>query len=200
MARCTAAPTSTPPATRTCSPYAPCNPTARTTSPAIPWAVPLAQGVAARLQAEGEQVAFLGLLDTYPPETQNWDERQGRNVLKQEVLDEVNRERELFLAAQQGLQDAAMAAGGGGMFDDIEANYADSVRLLATARSSAYSGEATLFVAEKTLPEGMDVQQTWEPFVGSLKVHRLPCAHVDIISPASMAQVGPLINRALKGL
>ncbi|WP_416424938.1 enterobactin synthase subunit F [Pseudomonas sp. App30] len=160
----------------------------------------LAQGVAARLQAEGEQVAFLGLLDTYPPETQNWDERQGRNVLKQEVLDEVNRERELFLAAQQGLQDAAMAAGGGGMFDDIEANYADSVRLLATARSSAYSGEATLFVAEKTLPEGMDVQQTWGPFVGSLKVHRLPCAHVDIISPASMAQVGPLINRALKGL
>ncbi|MGY4493888.1 amino acid adenylation domain-containing protein [Pseudomonas sp. TE3610] len=160
----------------------------------------LAQGVAARLQAEGEEVAFLGLLDTYPPETQNWDERQGRNVLKQEVLDEVNRERELFLAAQQGLQDAAMAAGGGGMFDDIEANYADSVRLLATARSSAFKGEATLFVAEKTLPEGMDVQQTWGPFVGSLKVHRLPCAHVDIISPASMGQVGPLLNRVLKGL
>ncbi|QKZ04559.1 enterobactin synthase subunit F [Pseudomonas eucalypticola] len=160
----------------------------------------LAQGVAARLQAAGEEVAFLGLLDTYPPETQSWDERQGRNVLKQEVLDEVNRERELFLAAQQGLQDAAMAAGGGDMFDDIEANYADSVRLLATARSSAFKGEATLFVAENTLPEGMDVRQTWGPFVGSLNVHRLPCAHVDIISPASMAQVGPLINRALKGL
>ncbi|MEW6999932.1 thioesterase domain-containing protein [Serratia ureilytica] len=30
----------------------------------------LAQGIAARLQARGEQVAFLGLLDTYPPETQ----------------------------------------------------------------------------------------------------------------------------------
>lgn len=160
----------------------------------------LAQGVAARLHAEGEEVAFLGLLDTYPPETQNWDERQGRNVLKQEVLDEVNRERELFLAAQQGLQYSAMAVSGGAMFDDIEANYADSVRLLATARSSAYKGKVTLFVADKTLPDGMDVQQTWGPFVGSLKVHRLPFAHVDIISPASMAQVGPLINRALKGL
>ena len=160
----------------------------------------LAQGVAARLQVEGEVVAFLGLLDTYPPETQNWDERQGRNVLKQEVLDEVNRERELFLAAQQGQQDGAVAAHGSGMFDDIEANYADSVRLLATARSCAYDGDVTLFVADKTLPDGMDVQQTWGPFVGSLKVHQLPFAHVDIISPASMAQVGPLINRVLKGL
>ncbi|WP_375144414.1 thioesterase domain-containing protein, partial [Escherichia coli] len=32
----------------------------------------LAQGIAARLRARGEQVAFLGLLDTWPPETQNW--------------------------------------------------------------------------------------------------------------------------------
>ena len=51
----------------------------------------LAQGIAARLQARGEQVAFLGLLDTYPPETQNWDVMLDDNVLK-----EVQREREQF--------------------------------------------------------------------------------------------------------
>ncbi len=36
----------------------------------------LAQGIAARLRARGEQVAFLGLLDTRPPETQNWQEKR----------------------------------------------------------------------------------------------------------------------------
>ena len=38
----------------------------------------LAQGIAARLRARGEQVAFLGLLDTWPPETQNWQEKRSQ--------------------------------------------------------------------------------------------------------------------------
>ncbi len=36
----------------------------------------LAQGIAARLRQRGETVAFLGLLDTWPPETQNWAEKE----------------------------------------------------------------------------------------------------------------------------
>lgn len=55
----------------------------------------LAQGIAARLRARGEQVAFLGLLDARPPETQNWQEKEA-NGLDPEVLAEINREREAF--------------------------------------------------------------------------------------------------------
>lgn len=40
----------------------------------------LAQGIAARLHARGESVAFLGLLDARPPETQNWQEKRGQWV------------------------------------------------------------------------------------------------------------------------
>lgn len=44
------------------------------------WVIHLAvrrRGIAARLRARGEQVAFLGfLLDTWPPETQNWQEKK----------------------------------------------------------------------------------------------------------------------------
>jgi enterobactin synthetase component F len=160
----------------------------------------LAHGIAARLRAQGEEVAFLGLLDTYPPETQNWDERAGKNQLNPEVLAEVNRERGQFLAAQRGVLGTAVGEGGSVLFDQIEANYADAVRLLATARSARFEGRATLFVAEKTLPAGMDVTQTWARFVQGLDVQRLDCAHVDIISPLMLAKVGPMINRALKGL
>ncbi len=56
----------------------------------------LAQGIAARLRARGEQVAFLGLLDTRPPETQNWQEKKRLMALDPEVLAEINREREAF--------------------------------------------------------------------------------------------------------
>ncbi|HCB2179032.1 TPA: enterobactin non-ribosomal peptide synthetase EntF, partial [Klebsiella pneumoniae] len=110
----------------------------------------LAQGIAARLRQRGEAVAFLGLLDTWPPETQNWAEKEA-NGLDPEVLAEIDREREAFLAAQQG-------QASGELFSAIEGNYADAVRLLTTAHSAKFDGKATLFVAEKTRQEGMDPQ------------------------------------------
>lgn len=119
----------------------------------------LAQGIAARLRQRGEAVAFLGLLDTWPPETQNWAEKEA-NGLDPEVLAEIDREREAFLAAQQG-------QASGELFSAIEGNYADAVRLLTTAHSAKFDGKATLFVAEKTRQEGMDPQVVWGPWVGN---------------------------------
>ncbi|MGP3593866.1 enterobactin non-ribosomal peptide synthetase EntF [Vagococcus sp. WN89Y] len=149
----------------------------------------LAQGIAARLQARGEAVAFLGLLDTWPPETQNWAQKQA-NGLDPVVLAEIERERQAFLAAQQG-------QACGELFNTIEGNYADAVRLLTTARSQPFTGKATLFVAERTLPSGMDPQQCWAPWVGELEVYRQDCAHVDIISPQAFTRIGPVLRDIL---
>ena len=153
----------------------------------------LAQGIAARLEALGEEVAFLGLLDTWPPETQNWDEKRGENVLDPAVLDEVNREREQFVAAQRAQAGEGMEA----MFNTIEANYASSVRLLATARSTRFNGRATLFSALQTLQPGQDARRAWAPWVGELEIWPLDCAHVDIISPRMFEQIGPLLQQLL---
>ncbi len=68
----------------------------------------LSQGIAARLRQRGEAVAFLGLLDTWPPETQNWAEKRPAGWI--EVLAEIDREREAFLAAQQGKPLASCSA------------------------------------------------------------------------------------------
>jgi len=155
----------------------------------------LAQGIAARLQARGEEVAFLGLLDTYPPETQNWDVMLDDNVLK-----EVQRERQQFLAVSEDALDPALGETRVAMFDNIEANYADSVRLLSATHTANFKGQATLFVARQTLQEGMDVQQTWSQYVDALQVHELDCAHVDIVSPTSFKVLGPLLNRILRAL
>ncbi|HCI6026145.1 enterobactin non-ribosomal peptide synthetase EntF [Klebsiella pneumoniae] len=149
----------------------------------------LAQGIAARLRQRGEAVAFLGLLDTWPPETQNWAEKEA-NGLDPEVLAEIDREREAFLAAQQG-------QASGELFSAIEGNYADAVRLLTTAHSAKFDGKATLFVAEKTRQEGMDPQVVWGQWVGELEVFSQNCAHVDIISPQAFEAIGPVVREIL---
>ena len=147
----------------------------------------LAQGIAARLRQRGETVAFLGLLDTWPPETQNWAEKEA-NGLDPAVLAEIDREREAFIAAQQG-------QGSSELFSAIEGNYADAVRLLTTAHSARFDGNATLFVAEKT--RQADPQAAWGPWVGELEVYHQDCAHVDIITPAAFEAIGPVMREIL---
>lgn len=68
------------------------------------------------------------------------------------------------------------------LFTTIEGNYADAVRLLTTAHSVAFDGKATLFVAERTLQEGMSPEQARAPWIAELDIYRQDCAHVDIIS------------------
>lgn len=103
------------------------------------------------------------------------------------VLAEIEREREAFLAAQQ--RNASDA-----LFNAIEGNYADAVRLLTTAHSVPFAGHATLFVAERTLPQGVSPERSWSPWISSLEVYRHDCAHVDIISPIAFVTIGPVIN------
>lgn len=148
----------------------------------------LAQGIAARLRQRGEAVAFLGLLDTAAGDAKLGGERGQR--ADPEVLAEIDREREAFLAAQQG-------QASGELFSAIEGNYADAVRLLTTAHSAKFDGKATLFVAEKTRQEGMDPQVVWGPWVGELEVFSQNCAHVDIISPQAFEAIGPVVREIL---
>ncbi len=149
----------------------------------------IAHGVAARLQAAGEEVAFLGLLDTWPPETQNWQEKGGRE-LDPEVLAEIERERAAFVSAQQG-------QGSTRLFETIEGNYADAVRLLSTARSTRFEGNATLFVAERIVTPGLNPYEAWAPWTRALDVYSVDCAHVEIISPQAFEVIGPVLREIL---
>ncbi len=149
----------------------------------------IAHGVAARLQAAGEEVAFLGLLDTWPPETQNWQEKGGRE-LDPEVLAEIERERAAFVSAQQG-------QGSTRLFETIEGNYADAVRLLSTARSPRFEGDATLFVAERTVTPGLNPYEAWAPWTRALDVYSVDCAHVEIIAPQAFEVIGPVLREIL---
>jgi len=152
----------------------------------------LAQGIASRLQAQGETVAFLGLLDTYPAEGQDW-----RTPDADEAEQEVAREQAEFIAATEDERDPLLREEKAAMFSTIVANYKDAVARLAEARTPRYAGHATLFMAEKTLPPEMDVRASWAPFVDELTIFPLDCEHADILSADSLQVLGPLINRLL---
>ncbi|SJN59342.1 Linear gramicidin synthase subunit D [Vibrio ruber DSM 16370] len=151
----------------------------------------VAQNLAAKLVQQGEEVAFLGLLDTYPPEGQDWD-----GPMNEEAQDEIEREKDLFLAAND-VTDDELDQQRSAMFQDITANYADAVRLLSGARSSEYEGRVDLFVAQRTLPQGYDIDHHWQPFLTRLEKHYFDCSHEDILAPEHVREIGEQLDTLL---
>ncbi|NAX44993.1 MULTISPECIES: vanchrobactin non-ribosomal peptide synthetase VabF [unclassified Vibrio] len=152
----------------------------------------VAQKLAAKLQQQGEEVHFLGLLDTYPPEGQSWD-----GPMDEEEQYEIEREKEQFLAINE-LTDIELDEQRLAMFNEITANYEDAVRLLAQAQTSDYQGPAHLFVAQRTVPDGYDIDAHWQSFVGQLIKHQFDCSHEDILAPENVRQIGECLNTLLE--
>ncbi|NVO57353.1 amino acid adenylation domain-containing protein [Rhodobacteraceae bacterium B1Z28] len=151
----------------------------------------IAFGVAERLEAIGQDVRFLGLLDTYPAEHHDWSDPDGGEA-------EAGAEREqeqLLNDAMADVIDDEFQKEKTEMFSHIFENYKDAVRLLSSARTGQFSGKITLFVADKSdLPE-INPDTSWLGHVGAQDVHHLPNAsHEDIVSPASLEVLGPLMN------
>ncbi|MBJ3778760.1 non-ribosomal peptide synthetase [Acuticoccus mangrovi] len=154
----------------------------------------IAYGLAVRLRALGEEVRFLGLLDTYPAEAHDWSDPSGAQANRG-----AEREQEQFInAAMADVADDAFRHEKEEMFGHIFENYNDSVRLLSAATTPPYEGRVTLFVAGRSVPPGIDPDTAWEGLARNVAIHRLAHAsHDDIISPASLEILGPLIDRLL---
>ncbi|NYZ13642.1 amino acid adenylation domain-containing protein [Azospirillum sp. RWY-5-1] len=154
----------------------------------------VAFGLAVRLRRLGERVDFLGLLDTYPAEAHDWS-----GLGRADADRAAEREQEQFLNdALADVMDEDLRREKVAMFGHIFGNYKDAVRLLSRTRTPSYDGALTLFVAEKSLPPEIDPEASWRGKVGRLSVHRLShCAHEDIIAPASLRIVGPLLDRVI---
>ncbi|WP_231759258.1 non-ribosomal peptide synthetase [Microbulbifer elongatus] len=158
----------------------------------------VAYGVAAALRALGEEVAFLGLLDTYPAEVHDWSDPEGAEAAVGAEREQTQLLQEAF-AGGDGSEDESLRAEREAILQQIFANYQDAVRLLSQARTPVYDGRVTLFVAEQSLPEYINPEEDWRPLVGALDVHRLAeRAHDDILSPESLETLGPLLDRLIK--
>lgn len=148
----------------------------------------VAYSVAAALQAQGEQVDYLGLLDTYPAEIHQWQE---------ESIEEKNAEAEQlqFFADLMLDADPELYAEATRMQEDIFANYRDAVRLLKPYQMPHFKGHLYLSVAERGLLNYIQPEQVWTPLVDRLTITSLAeASHSTILSPAQLKTLGPILN------
>ncbi|MFF3089795.1 amino acid adenylation domain-containing protein [Streptomyces nojiriensis] len=173
----------------------------------------VAQTLAALLQERGEEVAFLGLLDAYPPEIEDWS-----YIDAPDWRERLEREESGFLLSVAGLDqpegdapvDRAEAVGAirdsqgllAGFDEALLGAIVDTnvhcVRLLSRSRTPRYHGDVLFFTASRSTPAAEAPGLVWPAYLdGRIEEHVLDCSHDDLMSPAVLAEIGPVLARAL---
>jgi thioesterase domain-containing protein len=144
----------------------------------------VAHAVAVQLQEAGEEVRFLGMLDSYP-----------------ELHDDGDR------LPRWGEDDAVEllheAIGG---LDGLAAD--EMPRVLAALRHHRalwrgyvprrYRGDLLFFTAALDRPEGRDAVREWSPFIdGTIQEISVECTHPAMLSPGPSARIGRTLATAL---
>ncbi|MGA7488363.1 MAG: alpha/beta fold hydrolase, partial [Xanthobacteraceae bacterium] len=166
----------------------------------------VAHAIAARLQDEGERVALLAVLDSYPidghsvpaGETELDDEKLLADQLR--ALGYYHGKEPLQIS---GALDILRKAG------DILANLEEhqvaaviqvmknNTRLALSFRPQRFSGDMLLFAA--TRGEDPPAVEKWRPFVGGkIVVHEVDCEHVHMMKPAPLAEIGAVLASELE--
>ncbi|MEU5023561.1 non-ribosomal peptide synthetase [Streptomyces milbemycinicus] len=144
----------------------------------------VAHAVAVQLQEAGEEVRFLGMLDSYP-----------------EFHDDGDR---LPQWGDDGAVELLNEAIGG--LDGLAAD--ELPRVLAALRHHRelwrgyvprhYRGDLLFFTAALDRPEGRDAVREWAPFIdGTIEEISVECAHPAMLSPGPSARIGRALATAL---
>lgn len=182
----------------------------------------LAHLVATRLQADGERVASLTLLDAHPVDPQPAAAAAG-DTSTDPFTDPAARQeayRSLLAGVGAGTADDAgddavvdrddllgALADGPGAWRDLDetavdavvATYQYSAALMRTARYAPYRGDVLLFTAhDRTDPTGAAQRAAWEEHTdGTVYQHVVLAGHHHMVSPAGTGQLGPVLARHL---
>jgi thioesterase domain-containing protein/acyl carrier protein len=168
----------------------------------------VAHGVAVALQAAGERVALLAMLDSFPGAWTSQGppvaDRQaslrgllailGRPVPPQEEALSDARFAELVRRVPDlpgSLDDAELAA-----LVEVTAN---NRRLLREFAPASYHGDLLFFTAAQDPDARPDRHGSWRPYVeGRVDNHDIPCAHGEMTRPGPLDRIGPLLDRQLR--
>ncbi|MEU2659847.1 amino acid adenylation domain-containing protein [Streptomyces sp. NPDC007325] len=177
----------------------------------------VAHTLAAMLRERGEEVAFLALLDAYPPERDDWSYLEGPDWRER-----LEREESGFLLSVAGL--GAEESGRAGVtreeavaairdsqgllagFDEellraiVDTNV-HCVRLLSRSTTRHFDGDVLFFTASRTTaPEDLP-GAVWPAYVsGALTEHVLDRGHDELMAPEALAEIGPLLDGALRAV
>ncbi|OII61502.1 hypothetical protein BJP40_05135 [Streptomyces sp. CC53] len=140
----------------------------------------VAHSLAARLQAEGEQVELLAMLDTvmvsgdeYTPEDL-WELIEAETAAVRQVVPDEQR----LLAVVENL-----------------------IRVRDEFRPERYRGDVLFFVADEEPGRPPAFGEPWLPYVdGRLLEHRIPCTHMQMMDARPAREIGDVLGKALDAL
>jgi nonribosomal peptide synthetase DhbF len=141
----------------------------------------VAHAIATRLQADGERVSLLALIDAYPPESINEDRPD---------LAEIGKSLRRQGSATVHLEERAISA--------IVETHARSLALQKELVPGRFDGDLVLFAS--TTP-GVPPPESWRPYLsGGIEAHRIQATHDQMMGAEPLATVGQVLARRLRDL
>ena len=160
--------------------------------------------MAAMLQADGEEVALLAMLDAYPGDQWCHLDAPGEQDALTALLNIASHERDAY---RGGTLDRAGSHGASkpcrqplasldpvwlAALIDIATN---NIRLLRQCRHGVFRGDVLFFTAAKPRPESWLTRDSWSAYVdGRIENVDIDCTHPAMLHPSSLAVIGPILR------
>ncbi|UMP01407.1 non-ribosomal peptide synthetase [Amycolatopsis sp. EV170708-02-1] len=155
----------------------------------------IAQAIATLLEAAGEEVGLLALLDAYPV-------YMGRNAAGTPSQQAARDEEALEKRNQQDLDLAGQLVKGAGARARLEAVMRNLWEVGPRHTTSPSASDILLFIATVDRPGHLPVpvaKSSWKEFTsGAIEPHEIPSNHYDMVQPAALAQIGPIVAEKLR--
>ncbi|WP_435827914.1 amino acid adenylation domain-containing protein [Nocardia fluminea] len=165
----------------------------------------LAQAVATRLQAEGETVASLTMLDSLPGAALAEFATELRHVLIELGIPEEQLPGQLTELGDEALESLHTTLAGDvpisrAQFVGMYRGALRSVALLTEFEPGRFDGDLTYFTALGTHRKLGDGASRWRPYVsGIIADHPVEAAHQEMLSTVAVATSGPAIAQVVAG-
>jgi nonribosomal peptide synthetase CepC len=154
----------------------------------------IAQAMATLLEAEGEQVGLLALLDAYPTDVGRLPRTRGSAADKE--ADDFDKQQD------QQLELAAGVARHAGARTNLEEVMGNLRRIGPEHTSRSFGSDILLFVASQDRPSHLPVDvaiASWRPLTsGTVEPHEIPTGHMEMLQPAALAQIGAIVAEKLR--
>jgi amino acid adenylation domain-containing protein len=165
----------------------------------------IAHAVACRLQREGEQVALLALLDSYPRDYQPGEIDPAGMLDMVETAILVTMAQDLGLSVEtaddpQSRQQMRLAvANGFGLPEqtlaDLPKASANLIRIVQDSDRAAFQGDIFFVSAKGDGSDIHDGSELWQPYIsGTIEDHSIDCGHFEVMKPGPAAEIGSLLS------
>ncbi|WP_051838452.1 amino acid adenylation domain-containing protein [Streptomyces sp. NRRL WC-3742] len=159
----------------------------------------VAQAVAAQLEADGQRVALLTLLDAYPHGRAHTE--QDGAALRRELVALAGSHE-----AGEPTPEEAAAVLGANLLPGIEARHVEAIekvaanngRLADQVRPAVTRADVLYFFATEGRDESAPQVESWRPYLaGAFEVVEVACAHDAMTAPAPIAEIGRALAERL---